>query len=69
MGQTDHSYFDDFFRRQSQFGCKEKEFVFYHYGQDSYDDIKWQIKVLTDNQQAKFGEYNNVSFIDTRRSL
>lgn len=52
-----------FFRRQSQFGCKEKELIFYHYGQDSYDDIKWQIKVLTNNQQAKLGEYNNISFI------
>lgn len=67
LGQTDHSYFDDFFRRQSQFGCKEKELIFYHYGQDSYDDIKWQIKVLTNNQQAKLGEYNNISFINIKK--
>lgn len=67
LGQTDHSYFDDFFRRQTQFGCKEKEFIFYHYGQNSYDDMKWQIKILTNNQQAKFGEYNNISFIDINK--
>lgn len=67
LGQTDHSYFDDFFRQQSQFGCKEKELIFYHYGQDSYDDIKWQIKVLTNNQQAKLGEYNNISFINIKK--
>ena len=46
---------------------KEKELIFYHYGQDSYDDIKWQIKVLTNNQQAKLGEYNNISFINIKK--
>ena len=43
-------------------GVKKKKFIFYHYGQNSYDDMKWQIKILTNNQQAKFGEYNNISF-------
>lgn len=62
LGQTDHSYFDDFFRQQSSAGCKRKNFTFYHYGQEAYDDLYWQLRTLTDKRIAKFKQFNNVSF-------
>lgn len=34
LGQTDHSYFEDFFREQSTKGCERKKFDFFYYGQE-----------------------------------
>lgn len=67
LGKTDHSYFDDFFKKQSEPGCDRKEFVFYYYGDDSYDDIIWQLKHLTGNQTSKFKERNVITFINTKQ--
>lgn len=62
LGQTDHSYFDDFFKQQSSAGCKRKNFTFYYYGQEAYDDLYWQLRTLTDKRIAKFKQFNNVRF-------
>lgn len=68
LGQTDHSYFDAFFREQSTPGCTPREFIFYYHGQESYDDLIWQLKVLTNNNLSKLKQYNNnkLKFIDTK---
>lgn len=68
IGETDHSYFDDFFMRQTQFNCDKKKFIFFHYGKSSYDDIKWQLKNLTKNRLAKLNEYNDIKFFDVKES-
>lgn len=65
LGETDHSYFDDFFKAQTQPNCKGKEFVFYHYGQSAYDDIIWQLKTLTNNRTSYLNQYNSVQFKDS----
>lgn len=68
LGETDHSYFDDFFRAQTQPNCKEKEFIFYHYGSDAYDDIIWNLKLLTNNRTAYLNQYNKLTFIDSSKT-
>lgn len=64
LGETDHSYFDDFFKSQTMPDCKKKNFTFYHYGAEAYDDLIWQLKKLTNNRLSYLKQYNNLEFID-----
>ena len=48
--------------------CKEKEFIFYHYGSDAYDDIIWNLKLLTNNRTAYLNQYNKLTFIDSSKT-
>lgn len=64
LGETDHSYFDDFFKAQTMPDCKKKNFTFYHYGAEAYDDLIWQLKKLTNNRLSYLKQYNNLEFID-----
>lgn len=66
LGQTDHSYFRDFFKLQTKFGCKEKNFTFYYYGKEAYDDLIWQLQKLTDNRLTDLKNYNNLEFVDVK---
>lgn len=69
LGETDHSYFDDFFKNQTKKDCRSKSFVFYHYGQDAYDDIIWQLKTLTNNRTSYLNQYNTIEFKDSSKPL
>ena len=69
LGETDHSYFDDFFKNQTKKDCRSKSFVFYHYGQDAYDDIIWQLKTLTNNRTSYLNQYNTIEFEDSSKPL
>src|SRR5574344_2011785 len=67
LGETDHTYFEKLF-----LGCisplanmSNKEFTFYHYGEEGYDGLMKQIDSLTGNNLTIFKQYNNVRFIDT----
>lgn len=66
LGETDHSYFDDFFKAQTMPDCKSKSFVFYYYGDDAYDDLIWQLKQLTHNRLSYLKQYNKLEFIDIK---
>lgn len=66
LGETDHSYFDDFFKAQTMPDCKSKSFVFYYYGDDAYDDLIWQLKQLTHNRLSYLKQYNRLEFIDIK---
>lgn len=68
LGQTDHSYFEDFFKEQSTKGCERKKFDFFYYGQEGYDDLFWQLRTLTGNRMAQFKQFNDVEFIDTNNN-
>ena len=68
LGETDHSYFDDFFKNQTKKACRSKSFVFHHYGQDAYDDIIWQLKVLTNNRTSYLNQYNDIRFEDSSKT-
>ncbi len=67
LGETDHSYFDDFFLNQTKKDCRSKSFVFHHYGQDAYDDIIWQLKTLTNNRTSYLNQYNDIQFKDSKQ--
>lgn len=69
LGESDHSYFDDFFKNQTEKNCRSKTFIFYHYGQDAYDDIIWQLKALTNNRTSYLNQYNNIKFIDSSKAI
>ena len=64
LGQTDHSYFEDFFKEQSMKGCERKKFDFFYYGQEGYDDLFWQLRTLTGNRMIQFKQLNDVAFIN-----
>lgn len=66
LGQTDHSYFEDFFKEQSTKGCERKKFDFFYYGQEGYDDLFWQLRTLTGNRMAQFKQFNDIEFINTK---
>lgn len=67
LGETDHSYFDDFFKNQTKENCRSKSFVFYHYGQAAYDDLIWQLKLLTHNRTSYLNQYNDIQFKDSSK--
>lgn len=67
LGQTDHSYFDDFFKAQTLPNAKKKSFTFYHYGEDAYDDLIWQLKILTGNRLSYLKNYNDLKLINIKR--
>ena len=69
LGETDHSYFSDFFETQATPQCHSKTIKFYHYGQDAYDDIIWQLKALTNNRTSYLNQYNNIQFEDSSITL
>lgn len=64
LGETDHSYFDDFFKAQTMPDCNRKNLTFYHYGSEAYDDLVWQLRTLTNNRLSYLKQYNNLEFID-----
>lgn len=68
LGETDHSYFDDFFKNQTKNNCHSKNFVFYYYGQKAYDDLIWQLRTLTNNRISYLNQYNSIKFEDVSKS-
>ena len=67
LGQTDHSYFEDFFKEQSTKCCERKKIDFFYYGQEGYDDLFWQLRTLTGKRMAQFKQFNDVGFIDVKQ--
>lgn len=67
LGQTDHSYFEDFFKEQSTKCCERKKIDFFYYGQEGYDDLFWQLRTLTGKKMAQFKQFNDVGFIDVKQ--
>lgn len=67
LGETDHSYFDEFFKSQTSPKCRGKTIVFYHYGPDAYDDIIWQLKILTNNRLSYLSQRNSLTFKDSSK--
>lgn len=62
LGETDYSYFEDFFRAQSKSGCDRKSIIFYHYGDEAYEDILWSLRSLTNNRTSYLKQYNALQF-------
>lgn len=64
LGETDHSYFDDFFKTQTLPDCKSKSFTFYYHGQEAYDNLIWQLRTLTNSRLSYLKQYNIIRFIE-----
>lgn len=50
LGDTDRQYFEKFFRKLCSSDSIYTELIFYYYGQASYDNLIWQLQVLTNHK-------------------
>ena len=64
LGDTDRQYFEKFFRKLCSGDNTYTELVFYYYGQSSYDNLIWQLQMLTNHQLTQLQILNKIEFID-----
>lgn len=64
LGDTDRQYFEKFFRKLCSGDSSFTELVFYYYGQASYDNLIWQLQMLTNHKLTQLQTLNKLEFID-----
>lgn len=64
LGDTDRQYFENFFRKLCSGDNTYTELVFYYYGQSSYDNLIWQLQMLTNHKLTQLQILNKIEFID-----
>lgn len=64
LGDTDRQYFEKFFRKLCSGDSIYTELVFYYYGQSSYDNLIWQLQMLTNHKLTQLQISNKIEFID-----
>lgn len=64
LGDTDRQYFEKFFRKLCSGDRIYTELVFYYYGQSSYDNLIWQLQMLTNHKLTQLQIQNKIEFID-----
>ena len=64
LGDTDRQYFENFFRKLCSGDNTYTELVFYYYGQASYDNLIWQLQMLTNHKLTQLQILNKLEFID-----
>lgn len=64
LGDTDRQYFEKFFRKLCSSDSIYTELIFYYYGQASYDNLIWQLQVLTNHKLTQLQIQNKIEFID-----
>ena len=64
LGDTDRQYFEKFFRKLCSSDSIYTELIFYYYGQASYDNLIWQLQVLTNHKLTQLQILNKIEFID-----
>lgn len=64
LGDTDRQYFENFFRKLCSGDNTYTELIFYYYGQASYDNLIWQLQVLTNHKLTQLQIQNKIEFID-----
>jgi len=71
LGETDKSYFEDFFNKRCLFNETSKEeqikITFYYYGEEDYKNIYYRLVKLTNYNVSKLIQYNNIEFIDASK--
>lgn len=67
LGETDHSYFKDFFSKISS-GFDRKHIVFYYYQEEGKYNIDYELDTLTLHQLGKFKQKNRVSSLNVDHS-
>ena len=65
LGDTDRQYFENFFRKLCSGDTTYTELVFYYYGQSSYDNLIWQLQMLTNHKLTQLQILNKIEFIDS----
>lgn len=63
LGETDHSYFEDFFESLLEPVKSEKNLIFYYYQDEDRDNIMWMLRKLTKEKFTQLNMYNNVVFL------
>lgn len=64
LGDTDRQYFEKFFRKLCSSDSIYTELIFYYYGQASYDNLIWQLQVLTNHKLTQLQIQNKIEFIE-----
>ena len=64
LGDTDRQYFEKFLRKLCSSDSIYTELIFYYYGQASYDNLIWQLQVLTNHKLTQLQIQNKIEFID-----
>ena len=64
LGDTDRQYFEKFFQKLCSENNRNVNLVFYYYGQSSYDNLIWQLQMLTNHKLTQLLTYNHIEFID-----
>ena len=64
LGDTDRQYFEKFFRKLCSSDSIYTELIFYYYGQASYDNLIWQLQVLTNHKLTQLQIQNKIEYID-----
>lgn len=62
LGDTDRQYFEKFFRKLCSDDRTYTELVFYYYDQSSYDNLKWQLQMLTNHKLTQLQILNKIEF-------
>lgn len=64
LGDTDKQYFADFFCDLCRIRKDNRKIIFYHYGEQGYLDLKWQLLNFTNKQLSALEMYNDVQYRD-----
>ena len=64
LGDTDRQYFEKFFQKLCSENSSNVDLDFYYYGQSSYDNLIWQLQMLTKHKLTQLLTYNQIEFID-----
>ena len=62
LGDTDRQYFEKFFRKLCSDDRTYTELVFYYYDQSSYDNLIWQLQMLTNHKLTQLQILNKIEF-------
>lgn len=66
LGETDHSYFMDFFEALTKPHEGKKRLIFYYYGESARDELIWQLRQLTNGRYTQLEMYNEIKFINSQ---
>lgn len=69
LGDTDHQYFEKFFRKLCSDDRTYTELVFYYYDQSSYDNLIWQLQMLTNHKLTQLQILNKIEFPIFRNTI
>lgn len=64
LGDTDRQYFEGYFRNLAMGKMDEHHLVFFYYGDQASNSIKWQLQRFTGNELSNFDMNNMVDYID-----